>query len=94
MHDNISFTPRTRGQQIARKCFQTWFVILNAVKNPSELGSLPLDNEYPSGFFAALRMTGFEYFRVLKLHPVRLNSRHASQSLRPWFGVGLMVFSS
>jgi hypothetical protein len=44
-----------------KQCFQTRFVILNAVKNPSEFGPLLLGSEEPpTGFFATLRMTGFE----------------------------------
>jgi hypothetical protein len=42
------------------------FVILNAVKNPSGLRPPSLVSEYPTGFFAALRMTGFEYLKDLK----------------------------
>ena len=52
-----------------RACLQTLFVILNEVKNPSGVGERFMGSEHPTGFFAALRMTGFGDLKGLKTRP-------------------------
>jgi hypothetical protein len=56
-------------ERSVRVYLQPRFVILSAAKNPAG-SSLPLlCNVNPDGFFAALRMTGFEDSAVFKTLP-------------------------
>jgi hypothetical protein len=58
-----------------RECLHTRFVILNEVKNPSGTRQRYTGSGHPTGFFAALRMTGFESLNDLKTPPGRARGK-------------------